>query len=120
MWIQDQNGCKDSIIKSVEISPIYNITIPNIFTPDPNNSGGGYYDPLDLSNDVFYPFVKYVEDFRMRIYNRWGELVHNSIGPWDGTFEGEEQPTGTYIFHALIQLANGDEKNISNACSLLR
>ena len=86
-----------------------NYVAPSAFTPDglpPNNTYG-----------ILTSGVTVIE---FKIYNRWGELVHNDVNPWDGTFNGTEQPTGTYVFHAVVELANGDRKPLSNAFSLLR
>ena len=57
--------------------------IPNTFTPD----GSGF-------NDVFLPqFVSGVDiyNFRLQIFNRWGEIVFESRNPsvgWDGQYAG--------------------------------
>ena len=40
-------------------------------------------------------------DNRLRVFNRWGEQVHYSIGyqnDWDGTWQGEGLPDGTYFY----------------------
>lgn len=56
----------------------------------------------DGMNDVFY--VAKIEDFpnnMLRIYNRWGNLVHQEAGylnTWTGTYEGDPLPDGAYFF----------------------
>jgi gliding motility-associated-like protein len=72
------------------------ICIPNAFTPV--NSVG--------RNDVFKPSLdcKYtnclVKDSYMRIYNRWGEKLHDApvTQGWDGYFMGDPVPEGEYIY----------------------
>lgn len=64
---------------------------PNAFTPD----GDG-------TNDVFKPLVYCpVEEYRMQVFNRWGEQVFESfevnVG-WDGTFNGEQAPVDVYVY----------------------
>ena len=42
----------------------------------------------------------------VRVYNRWGQLMFNSLGvvhSWDGrTFDGQEAPAGLYYYTAEI------------------
>jgi gliding motility-associated-like protein len=67
--------------------------IPTAFTPDRNGK-----------NDVLKPIPVGIRTLHyFRIYNRWGQMVYNtnSVGSgWDGTFDGKEQATGTYVFMA--------------------
>jgi len=64
---------------------------PNAFTPD----GDG-------TNDIFKPLVYCpVEEYRMQVFNRWGEQVFESfevnVG-WDGMFNGEQAPVDVYVY----------------------
>jgi len=80
-------GCKDTaqIVVSTEIS----FDIPNAFSP--NNDG---------INDVFQVANLSGGNIReFKIYNQWGDLIHNSIEPWDGTYQGVAQPAGVYTFY---------------------
>ncbi|WP_277485226.1 gliding motility-associated C-terminal domain-containing protein [Catalinimonas alkaloidigena] len=83
-------GC--SITDSVEVVEDCRprIVVPNAFRPDG-------------VNNTFFVYPKYVsaEDFEVKIYNRWGELVFQSDNPnfeWDGTYNGKEAPLGTYPY----------------------
>jgi len=86
-------GCRDSIIKQVEIKPAYTIYIPNAFTP---NSDG--------TNDSFRAVGVGIEEFKMQIFDRWGALVFESDDintVWDGSIKGKEirnQPNKKYMF----------------------
>ncbi len=85
------NGCiaKDTITVIYDSSMI--VVVPNAFTPN-----GG-----EISNTL-KPIKKgqfYMDYFR--IYNRWGQLIYetNDINAgWDGSFKGEAQPIGTYVY----------------------
>ncbi len=88
--ITNEFGC--TIIDSVEViedcAP--RITAPNAFRP------GGV-------NAEFFVYHKYVstDDFDVRIYNRWGEIVYQSNDRdfrWDGTYNGRQAPLGTYPY----------------------
>ncbi len=84
------------------------IIFPDAFTP--NNDG---------SNDLFGP-VAGVELLEFKIYNRWGQVVYDSPSKWDGTCKGKEQPMGTFIYYAIVQVENGERKKVSGVVSLLR
>jgi gliding motility-associated-like protein len=77
------------------------INCPNAFNPT------GY----DVQNRTFgianYQLSKL--DY-FRIFNRWGELVFETNNPrlaWDGTYNGNMQSTGTYIWMAEGICENG-------------
>lgn len=88
----DNNGCKGTdtlnIYRKVCMPGMF---IPNAFTP--NNDG---------TNDLFKPTVfGILENYSIRIYNRYGQLVFVSGTPpagWDGTFKGLKQNTGGYVW----------------------
>ena len=111
LTVQNEMGCSSTAANLVEITLDHDITIPNAFTPNPEG-GGGVYDPLSMSNDVFYAFVKNVDEFRMRVFNRWGELVFESedvkIG-WDGFYRGELSPQDVYVVQMWAKFVDGRE-----------
>ena len=73
-------------------------TTPDIFIPTAFTPNG------DGKNDILKPIPVGISTLNyFRIYNRWGQLVYStsSIGRgWDGTLDGKEQPTGTYVYMA--------------------
>ncbi len=77
------------------------------------------YDPNDLGNDVFYAFVRFVKDFRMRIFNRWGELIFESedarIG-WDGYYRDQLSPQDVYVVQTWIRFV--DDKEVQKLTDL--
>jgi gliding motility-associated-like protein len=94
--ITSDKGCikQDSI--EVKLSPV-NIQngypVPNAFTPD----GDGKNDCFGLQAWGF------VTDFKLFIYNRWGQLVfytNRSSECWDGTYKGVKQNPGIFIYQA--------------------
>ncbi len=123
LWVLDIHGCADSVMHAVTIDVVHDVQIPNVFTPDPNGSGGGAYDPYDLSNDVFYPFAQDVKDFRMRIFNRWGELVFESDDMqrgWDGWYRGQLSPQDVYMVRSWFRFTDGKELARTTDLTLLR
>lgn len=77
----------------------------------------------DGLNDVFY--VAKIEDFpnnQLRIYNRWGNLVHQEAGylnTWEGTYKGDPLPDGAYFF--VLEVVNeGLEETYRGYLEILR
>jgi len=123
LTVTDVNGCTDVATATIETLPIYDIDIPNAFTPDPNGGNGGAYDPTDLSNNVFYPFARFVKEFKMRIWNRWGELVFesNEINRgWDGWYKGQLSPQDVYVYHAYFRFVDDRETDRMGDLTLFR
>jgi gliding motility-associated-like protein len=73
---------------------------PNAFTP---NSDG--------NNDRFIIYGKHIGNYKLIIFNRWGEIIYesNSIHDvWDGMYLGNEMPIGTYPW--IIEYEGDSEK----------
>jgi gliding motility-associated-like protein len=104
----DENGCVDTA--SIEIEACGGWEMPNVFTPD----GDGL-------NDTFGPVVtgNNAEVIGFKIYNRWGNLVHDEKIPWDGTIDGNPHPTGVLIYMIKIETNNGVEQ-MSGDVTLIR
>lgn len=77
----NQNGCADTAVLAVEIVPDFFFYWPNSFTPDENDI-----------NDVFSGYGSGIKTYRMRVFNRWGQLLFESNDiqkGWDGKYKGE-------------------------------
>jgi gliding motility-associated-like protein len=90
--ITDSQGCYiESNINMPYVSHECAVYIPNAFSPD----GDG-------RNDLFRVKVyNVISDFRMSVYNRWGQLVFVSTDPangWNGERNGVKLPAGTYLW----------------------
>lgn len=90
--VTDMNGCKDTAIKSIFLTPILKFHMPNSFFPNENGK-----------NDVFKPggIFQGINDYSISIYNRWGEQMYSGTDPeegWDGTFGGKPAPMGVYFY----------------------
>jgi len=76
--VTDDNGCRDSTVKTVELLSDLIVHIPNAFTP---NSDG--------DNDYFIPVIsgEQLTFYHMVIFDRWGIKVFDSYNrdePWIG------------------------------------
>ena len=75
--------------------------VPNAFSP--NDDG---------INDLFLIIHCPLDNYRLNIYNRWGELVYTTDDPdagWDGTFKRVPQPLGVFAYY-LQATADGGER----------
>jgi len=89
----DNLGCETIAPVHVVIHPPppYVVTAPNIFTP--NNDGINDQFSVSLTGIAAFGDVK--------IYNRYGQMVFMAKSPteyWDGTFNGQSLPGGTYYW----------------------
>lgn len=123
VYSDGDSGCYkiDTLVVVVipEITPD-SLVMPSAFTP--NGDGiNDFFGPVMGSN--FYDDLV-IKEFR--IYNRYGQVVHNSTDYWDGKFKGAEQPVGTYVYYIEVQYADpnnaGREKTAKaqGAVTLLR
>ncbi|MBL0357898.1 MAG: gliding motility-associated C-terminal domain-containing protein [Chitinophagaceae bacterium] len=90
LTVTSNAGCGVDIDK-VHVFVFKDIYIPNAFSPDGNTI-----------NDTWkIPALNAFPGFELAIYNRLGQLIYqcnNSYQPWDGTFKGEPQPPGVYVY----------------------
>lgn len=101
-------GCYDTTSLPIYVAADELLYIPNAITPN----GDG-------RNDWFMPFGAgwSVDNFEMRIYNRWGQniFVSNDINhAWDGTAQntGESVPTGVYVWKIWYVDLDGKTQNL--------
>lgn len=95
-YVVVSNGtCSDVDSVTINIIDSYDYTIPNIITPN----GDG------LNDFVFIQGLENFESNEMVIYNRWGQLVFqtmdydNVMNTWNGTNEeGEALSDGVYFY----------------------
>lgn len=105
-------GCKDTIQKPIKIYEAYYIYVPNTFTPDG-----------DRINSVFSASVYGISELNVKIFNRWGEIVFTSNEPrfaWDGTYQGEMSPDGTYTYKIVYVSNSGFENFLVGHVNLLK
>jgi gliding motility-associated-like protein len=118
----NSNGCKDTFMLPTKIVAQLesSIDVPNAFSPNPNGSNGGIYDPKDNSNDVFRPVINGIDKYELNIFSRWGELLFVSkdinIG-WDGYYKGAICTQDLYIYKIIA--TTFDNKKIEKTGDLL-
>ncbi len=89
------------------------LSLPNVFTPND-----------DDKNRLFLPTHSGIDQFNMKIYNRWGAVVFETDlleRGWDGrTFAGKECPDGTYFHVATFVDVSGNTGVIKGAVHVFR
>ncbi len=91
-WVQVDNGsCITNDTIDVTGAPGEGVIyIPNTFTPTGNTV-----------NDKFLAVGEGIVSYRMRIYNRWGELIFETTDMtqgWDGRYKGQLVQVDTYVY----------------------
>jgi len=95
LQVTDENGCKDSLTKYVQVMNEYAVYIPSSFSPN----GDGI-------NDLFFPKMSGVysdKGYKMQIYDRWGEKIFETedyTNYWNGAKNngGSRVVEGSYIY----------------------
>jgi gliding motility-associated-like protein len=82
-------GCLVTDTLNIYVSTESLLTLPNAFTPGSSNK---LFKVLKRGEATLNYF---------RIFNRWGELVYETTNideGWDGTYKGQVQPFGVYVY----------------------
>ncbi len=86
----------------VEECEICEVFAPNVFSPNDD----GFNDRFQLLSDCV------LEDFQMRIFDRWGAVVYESTDPaegWDGRRKGSKLSSGVYVWWATYTVTENDK-----------
>ena len=107
---QDNTSCRDTGTVNIAVRRCDIVILPDAFSP--NN---------DSHNDYYFAYtsgcVKQIKS--MKIYNRWGELIFwkENLSPtdqtsgWDGTYKGNMQPSGVYVYYIDVTFNDGTVKS---------
>ncbi len=110
-----EEGCSRTI-ENLYIKYI-DIEIPNVFSPgDTGLTIPDHWYPDNLKSDNGDPFVSF-QDIEVMIFDRYGRLIKEYTGiqdrnageGWDGTYKGEQMPTGDYWYHIRLNDDKGRE-----------
>ena len=64
-----------------------------------------------------------MEDYRLEIFNRWGELLFVTEDPeigWDGYYRGQPAKQDVYVWKAYAKFSDGRESMLKGDVTLLR
>ncbi|MFM9945914.1 MAG: PKD domain-containing protein, partial [Bacteroidia bacterium] len=110
LMVENKYGCKDTLCTTLRVHITKKLIIPNVFTPGNN----------DKLNDVFDIETEGVDEYDLKIYNRWGQLMFKTTtdgkgddgNNWRGrpNITGSLYPDGTY-FYIFKYKFNCEEKS---------
>ncbi len=97
--VTDLLGCTGDSVIDMTINPRACIDLSNTFSPN----GDGINDTWIIDNLILY------EDAKLNIYNEWGNIVFQggNDSEWDGTYNGNTLPNGTYYY--ILKVLNDNE-----------
>ena len=92
--------------------------IPNVFSPN----GSGINDKFLVRGAGIL-----IKQMELRIFDSWGNELFLSKGDindrskgWDGTYKGQPQPSGVYVYVARIEMKTGEIQIKKGAINLIR
>ncbi len=108
----DAIGCISMDSVNVIVLPVGEVFFPTAFSPN----GDG-------NNDLYRAAGSGIKQFRMGIYNRWGEKVfesNNFLDGWDGYYQDVQQPMAVYVYTAKVTLLNNQTREYKGSITLIR
>lgn len=114
---RNKQGCVDTVCKQVEADILTRAELPTAFSPN----GDG-------NNDRFYVRGGGIEKSHLKIFNRWGQMVFESVDApanqeaygWDGTYKGKEQEMEVYAFVLEVTYIDGSTAQRKGNVTLIR
>ncbi len=112
--LMTDSGCVVTAYQTIIINQAFKIYIPNAFSP--NN---------DLYNDYFLPIVDGVQEYDLRIYDRFGNRAFSADKTdeaWDGKVSNgtEYAVAGHYVYNIIIIDFNGKKRTFQGGVTLIR
>lgn len=105
-------GCRDTFCDVLASQSVFNLFIPNVFTPDGDNYNNEF--DIEIEGELVYELL---------IYNRWGDLIFrgdkdSEFGEglnWNGIDQktGKKFPEGVYFYIFKYELDCGGESGES-------
>lgn len=124
LWAQYPPGCqyRDSVFIDIltEKDSVYDINLPNAFSPD----GDGINDEFSIPVSMAIHRV-----VQLDIFDRYGALIFSSTSAsnesgntirWDGTVNGQPASPDVYAAKVHLELSDGKQKEIIWSIQLIR
>jgi gliding motility-associated-like protein len=114
--VTHEQGCKDSLSKTLDIRPEIRWFMPNAFTPNSDSKNEGFLGK---------GYLEGATNFSMTIWNRYGELVFETSDPtaaWNGRQQntGGMSPPGVYVYVVNFTGPRGEPHQYKGFATLIR
>lgn len=124
LTVTNDRGCENTFTQSGIITAYQQgfVRFPNAFRPRPDGASGGI-DPSAEYVVVFKPAYKDVDEFKLEIFNRWGQKIYetNDIDQgWDGMHDGRLAPQAVYVYQVSGRYISGREFRKTGSVLLVR
>ncbi len=110
--VENDLHCFDTTVSQLKVVYSCYITVPNGFTPN----GDGH-------NDFLYPLNAWkATNLEFIIYNRYGQIIFRTndwTNKWDGRFNGQQQPTGVFVWLLRYTLIDTGEQVFKRGTTVL-
>lgn len=110
LLVADQNGCTEVASSTVKV--LYTLYVPNTFSPN----GDGI-------NETFNAVSRSCKEYRMAIFNRWGDKVFETDDinqGWDGYHKGVQAKQDVYSYRIEAKFYNGEYHELIGQVNLIR
>lgn len=110
--VTDEFGCIASDTVTVIERCEAVVRFPSAFTPNE-----------DGINDKLNPMVRFINNYQLAIYDRWGRKVFESDDTtkgWDGSHKFRPSPSGVYVWYVSYKDDNGKATTAKGNITLLR
>jgi gliding motility-associated-like protein len=122
MVAETRYGCLDTTDvqaqRKVKVRKGWAIAVPNAFTP-----AGSQVAQSEGLNDVFLPIVEGAIEYKLQIFNRWGEILFESkdvnVG-WNGFHRGVLCTQDVYAWKIVATFSDGTQLTRIGDVTLLR
>ncbi|NOY51733.1 MAG: PKD domain-containing protein [Chlorobi bacterium] len=106
------NGCSSNMEKELTIHPDFVVYAPNAFSPN----GDGMNDFFEIKGIG-------LKAYNLQVFSRWGELIfesNNIEDQWDGKYNGDFVPTGTYVYTIKYTSMLDKDKVLEGSVTVLK
>ncbi len=112
LMAESADGCYDTLTHEIPVvvDGRGRLSFPNAITVFPDNPADEYYDRDEPDPRIFRPVAEGVEQYRLEIYNRWGELIFTSEDVnrgWNGFYHDEPVKQDVYVWRVTATFTNG-------------
>jgi gliding motility-associated-like protein len=113
-YVVNEFGCIDSAYGTIRVIGASTFYVPNSFTPN----GDGV-------NETFRAYGLNIYNYRLEIFNRWGEKIFETedlFDAWDGTYMnvgGNKLQTGVYPWRITYSDIHGERHNLRGHVNLI-